>query len=426
MVIRLYDSVVLQPEFLSNDILPQLNAEPEPIHIVSRSPFEPQEFRFGVADLHPDYGLNDELVREIAPAIPVSVLNTHAMASTTRRFVAAFPGDVMFAVKCNPDPIFLQAMYDNGVRRFDVASLYEIALLRDLLPEARLYFMHPVKAPEAIAEAYYRHHVRAFVLDTDDELDKILQATNYADDLELFVRIAVPKGNVATDFSTKFGAKPDTAAALIARTGAHAAKLGVSFHVGTQCVDAQVYVNAIAYAAAVIADSSATVEVLDIGGGFPTVLCDDTPPPAVETYMALIHTALATHGFDGMEILCEAGRGLVADAGSLVVRVEGRKGDLLYINDGTYGGLFEAGGAIGLPYPARLVRRDPLRLGDGTAAFRLAGPTCDSVDMMNGPFMLPDDVQAGDWIVLDKLGAYGEVSRTNFNGFGAVHKAIIE
>lgn len=396
-----------------------------PFRINDESVFSPQQFCFGAADMHSSYGLRDDIVREIAPAIPMSVLNTHVMAHTAHRFVNAFPGDVMFAVKCNPDPIFLRSMYGEGVHRFDVASLFEIKLIRNLFPFAPLYFMHPVKAPEAISEAYHTYRMRAFVLDTIEELDKILRATDYADDLELFVRIAVPKGNVATDFSTKFGAKPDIVTELIRRTSIYTDKLGVSFHVGTQCTDVNVYINAIAYAASVIQQADVAASVLDIGGGFPTALDTCTPPPPVEVYMDAIRTALAEHELNNLHILCEAGRGLVADAGSLIVRVEGRKGDLLYINDGTYGGLFEAGGAIGLPYPARLIRREAYRAESGIKPFRLAGPTCDSVDMMNGPFMLPDDVQAGDWIALDKLGAYGEVSRTNFNGFGAVHKAVI-
>jgi ornithine decarboxylase len=116
----------------------------------------------------------------------------------------------------------------------------------------------------------------------------------------------------------------------------------------------------------------------------------------------------------------------VACAGSLVVRVEGRKDDLLYLNDGTYGGLFEAGGSIGLRYPARLIRREERGAAGPLKPFRFAGPTCDSVDMMKGPFMLPADVRPGDWIRLEQLGAYGEVSRTDFNGFGTVQKIIVE
>jgi len=391
----------------------------------AENPFEPKQWHLGRAALHPAFGLRDSLVREMAPAIPMSVLNTLAMAACAAEFVALFPGHVMYAVKCNPDPVFLTSMHAQGVKRFDVASLPEVQLIHGLFPESGIYFMHPVKAPEAIERAYFNHGVRAFVLDTQEELEKILHATAYADDLELFVRIAVPKGDVATDFSSKFGAKPGTVIALLQATAEKAARLGVSFHVGTQCTDPDVYGHAIDYATGIIQAAGVQVETLDIGGGFPTHLDPANPPPALAAYMEVVRTAIHRNGLQRLEILCEAGRGLVADAGSLVVRVEGRKGDLLYINDGTYGGLFEAGGAIGLPYPARLVRRESLRLAGAMQPFRLAGPTCDSVDMMRGSFMLPDDVQAGDWIALDKLGAYGEVSRSNFNGFGAAHKVVV-
>ncbi|MBN67255.1 MAG: pyridoxal-dependent decarboxylase [Rickettsiales bacterium] len=372
------------------------------------------------------FGLSDRFIRELAPHIPVAVLQPNKLYNHARRFVAAFPGHVMYAVKCNPDDIFLNTMYEAGVHRFDAASIAEIRQIRGLFPFAHIYYMHPVKAPESIREAYHEHRVRAFVLDYEDELHKILEATDYADDLELFVRIAVPKGNVATDFSSKFGAKPDDAAPLIAAVAPHTHMLGVSFHVGTQCTNAQVYANAIAYAASTIAASGQTVHVLDVGGGFPTALADESAGLDIASFMQTIADALDTHGMQNMEILCEAGRGLVADAGSLVVRVEGRKGDLLYINDGTYGGLFEAGGSIGLPYPCRLIRKQERTSTDASLApFRLAGPTCDSVDMMQGPYMLPNDIQVGDWITFDKLGAYGEVSRTNFNGFGETHKIVV-
>lgn len=372
------------------------------------------------------FGLSEEFIRQLDSSIPVAVLEPNLVRKRAEEFVAAFPGRVMYAVKCNPDPIFIEAMYDGGVNCFDAASLHEVALIRERLPFASIYFMHPIKAPEAIYEAYHTHKVRSFVLDYQGELNKILHVLPDADDLELFVRIAVPKGKVATDFSTKFGAKFEESIMLLREARAHCARLGVSFHVGTQCTDSEVYFNAVRYAIDVIKVSRVEVESLDIGGGFPAVLDVDNPPPVIEDYMQMVVSALADSGFENMELLCEAGRGLVADGGSLVVRVEGRKGDLLYINDGTYGGLFEAGGSIGLPYPARLIRKHPVESEAEIKAFRFAGPTCDSVDMMNGPFMLPEDVQVGDWIALDKLGAYGEVSRTNFNGFGEVVKIVME
>tara|TARA_R110001592_G_scaffold20926_25_gene84889 strand:+ start:16454 stop:17731 length:1278 start_codon:yes stop_codon:yes gene_type:complete len=374
--------------------------------------------------------IDDAYVRKLNPAIPVPVLKPDNLVEKAKEFKKAFTGHVLYAVKCNPDKILLQAMYKGGVRRFDVASISEVRLVKGLFPQAKTYFMHPIKAPEAIREAYVNHGVRAFVLDYADELDKILHETNAAPDLELFVRLAIPKdnagGDVATDFSSKFGAKPDHAAELLRLCRPYCKKLGLSFHVGTQCHDPAVYSKAVAHAAKVIEESGVSVDVLDVGGGFPAELETAHPVPPVTQFTQAIAHAVQTHKLDKLELLCEVGRGLVACAGSLIVRVEGRKDDLLYLNDGTYGGLFEAGGSIGLPYPTHLIRREERTFEGSIKPFRFAGPTCDSVDMMKGPFMLPADVQVGDWIRIDQLGAYGEVSRTDFNGFGSVQKIIIQ
>jgi ornithine decarboxylase len=378
-----------------------------------------------------DHDLSDAYIRTLNPSLPVSVLNPGRLLDKTHEFIDAFPGHVMYAVKCNPDRLFLKTMYEGGVRRFDVASIGEVRLVRGLFPDAELYFMHPIKAPEAIREAYINHGVRAFVLDYADELEKILHETNAAPDLELFVRLGIPKdspgGGVATDFASKFGAKPEEAAALLARCRPYCQTLGLSFHVGTQCGDPSIYEKAIAHTARVIEQSGVSVDVLDVGGGFPADLTEDNTIPPVRAFTDTIGCALARHSLQDKELLCEVGRGLVACAGSLIVRVEGRKGDLLYLNDGTYGGLFEAGGSVGLPYPVHLIRRQARSSEDTVLTpFRFAGPTCDSVDMMQGPFMLPDDIRIGDWIKIDQLGAYGEVSRTDFNGFGTVQKVIVQ
>ncbi|MCB1720477.1 MAG: type III PLP-dependent enzyme [Rhodospirillales bacterium] len=373
---------------------------------------------------------DDSYIRALNPCVPVPVLRPGRLTRRAQEFTRAFPGHVLYAVKCNPDEILLKAMHKGGVRRFDVASIGEVRQIRGLFPRAKIYFMHPVKAPEAIREAYVNHGVRAFVLDYAAELDKILHETNAAPDLELFVRLAIPKdtpdGGVATDFSSKFGARPEEAAELLRLCRPYCRKLGLSFHVGTQCGDPEIYSKAVAHAAGVIEESGVAVEVLDVGGGFPAELDQADPVPPIESFTGAIAGAVAENNLKNLELLCEVGRGLVACAGSLVVRVEGRKGDLLYLNDGTYGGMFEAGGSIGLPYPAHLIRREERSYAGPLKPFRFAGPTCDSVDMMKGPFMLPDDVRPGDWIRLDQLGAYGEVSRTDFNGFGTVQKIVVQ
>lgn len=361
----------------------------------------------------------DSFIRRNAPRYPVAVLRPDKLRAKAQEFTTQFPGRVLYAVKCNPDERVLRALIDGGVDSFDCASIGEVKLIRSIKPDAVIYFMHPIKARESIREAYFEHNVRAFVLDSADELQKIVQETNGAQDLILFVRMAVPKQKVATDFSAKFGAQPVLAQALLTQARAHAVQLGLSFHVGTHCLDTEAYAHAVRVATDVIKASGVEVNAIDVGGGFPADLDPANPPPPVTEYFRAVTDTLAAAGMTGIELLCEPGRGMVASGGQLVVRVEARKGDLLYINDGTYGGIFEGGGSVGLPYPARMVRVVG-RSARSKSGFRLAGPTCDSVDMMKGPFMLPSDIAEGDYIVLDQLGAYGEVSRTPFNGFDQV------
>lgn len=362
----------------------------------------------------------DAYVKQTRPRFPVSVLRPEKLTARAAEFARLFPGRILYAVKCNPDERVLRALIAGGVDSFDCASIGEIRLIKGIKPDATIYFMHPIKAREAIREAYFDYGIRAFVLDSADELKKILTETKNAQDLTLFVRMAVPKQKVATDFSAKFGAAPMLAGELLAMARKSAARLGLSFHVGTHCMDTAAYSHAVKVATDVIKAGGVTVEAIDVGGGFPADLDPANPPPQLEQYFSAVTDTLRDAGMENIELLCEPGRGMVAAGGQLVVRVEGRKGDLLFLNDGTYGGIFEGGSSCNLPYPVRMVRAKGAKASAEFEAFRLAGPTCDSVDMMKGPFMLPADINEGDYIVLDQLGAYGEVSRTPFNGFDQV------
>jgi ornithine decarboxylase len=362
----------------------------------------------------------DAYLQSHHPDLPVAVFHPFALTNTVKHIVNSFSGTVLYAVKCNAEAAYLENIYTNGVSAFDVASIEEVRLLRQTCLDADLYFMNPVKAPEAIKEAYHQHNVKRFVLDHAFELDKIKACLPNATDLELFVRIAVPKGDVATDFSSKFGCTADEGVALLQACRPLVKTLGLSFHVGTQCANPALYDTALGFAAGVIKQAGVTVDVLDVGGGFPAQLDPLAPCPQINAYFQAIDHAIQQNGLQDLALVCEIGRGMVCHAGSLVVRVEGRKNDLLYINDGVYGRLLEAGPYMNLSYPARLITGDA-RLVDPEMplqTFRLAGPTCDSVDMMTGGFHLPATIQIGDYIQLSQLGAYGSASQTRFNGFG--------
>jgi len=377
------------------------------------------------ADLVPSV---NEIVAKLRPEEPLHCVRPAHIAACASIFVQAFNGDVLYAVKCNPEPAVLRAVWDGGVRHFDCASLAEVTLVRRMFPGAEIHFMHPVKSRSAIREAWVQNGVRDFVFDTARELNKILTeiagpeaaALNAAPGL--FVRLALPKSGAAIDLSTKFGADAETALELLRAARPHTGKLGIAFHVGSQCMDPLAWREALTLTGQVIRAAGIRVDVIDVGGGFPVAYPDIDPPP-LGAFMAEIDAAFDALGLPGTKIWAEPGRALVAGGGSVVVQVQLRKGNMLYVNDGVFGSLADAG-ALGFRFPARLIRASATPACAPEAAFGLFGPTCDSSDVMRGPFMLPEDVAEGDWIEIGQLGAYGSCLRTSFNGFGGA--ALVE
>jgi ornithine decarboxylase len=359
----------------------------------------------------------DEVVAAGRPEEPVHCLRPAAVAATAAAFVEAFPGDVLYAAKCNPDPAVLRALAAGGIRHFDCASPQEIRLVRDMFPDADIHFMHPVKSRDAIRDAWTQHGVRDFVLDTQQELDKILTeiaATGIAGALGLIVRIALPKGAARLDLSGKFGADAIEAAALLRAARPAAVRLGVSFHVGSQCLDPLGWRDALDLTAQVIRSAGVAIDIVDVGGGFP-VAYPDQDPPDLGAIFAEIEDGFDRLDLPNARLWAEPGRALVAAGGSVVVQVQQRRGNALYVNDGVYGALSDAG-ALGFRYPVRMIRPDrPVSY--EAVPFSFYGPTCDSADVMRGPFVLPADIDEGDWIEIGQLGAYGACLRTAFNGF---------
>ena len=361
------------------------------------------------------------------PVQPVTLLRPHAARRAARFFVEKFPGRSLYAVKANPSPDLLRILWEAGVTHFDVASIGEVRLLNETLPDAVLCFMHPVKAEEAIAEAYFERGVRTFSLDTVEELDKIVRATSRdgipASDLNLLVRIRVSSDHAKLSLAAKFGADPRDVSTLLFAARQAADALGICFHVGSQAMTPAAFAEAMTRVRQSIIDAAVTVDIVDVGGGFPSSYPGMEPPP-LETYFAVIHQAFEALPISySAELWCEPGRALCAEYASVLVRVEKRRGDELYINDGAYGALFDAA-HIGWRYPVRLIRDEESRVRH--AQFSFYGPTCDDLDHMAGPFELPADVGPGDYIEVGMLGAYGCAMRTQFNGFGVVDCAVVE
>jgi ornithine decarboxylase len=359
----------------------------------------------------------------LRPVQPVTLVRPHAAERAARFFSEKFPGRSLYAVKANPSPALIETLWKGGITHYDVASIAEVRLVRRTLPEATLCFMHPVKAEEAIAEAYFKHGVRTFSLDTQEELDKIVRATEGATDLTLCVRLRVSSDHSKLSLASKFGVDLADAAPLLVATRQVADALGICFHVGSQAMTPVAYAEAMGRVRAAIVSAAVTVDVVDVGGGFPSSYPGMEPPP-LEAFFRTIHEAFESLPVSySAELWCEPGRALSAEYASLLVRVEKRRGDELYINDGAYGALFDAA-HIGWRFPVRLLREPESNARD--VGFSFYGPTCDDMDRMAGPFPLPADTRAGDFIEIGMLGAYGCAMRTAFNGFTAQETVLVE
>jgi len=368
---------------------------------------------WGSLELH-HYPDASAVVRALSPDEPVILNRPHAAARAARFFAEKFPGKSLYAVKANPSPELLKVLWGAGVTHYDVASIAEVRLVRSVLPGAVLCFMHPVKSKGAIAEAYKVHGVRVFSLDSHDELAKIVEATDGAEDLSLCVRLRVSSEFSELSLASKFGIDLVDAAPLLQATRQVADALGVCFHVGSQAMTPFAYVQAIERVRAAIVDASVTVDIIDVGGGFPSIYPGMEPPP-LEDYFGAIHRAAESLPVSySSELWCEPGRALCAEYSSLVVKVEKGRGEELYINDGAYGALYDAA-HVGWRFPVRCLTEGR---SDVLTSFSFYGPTCDDADFMEGPFMLPADIKAGDYIEVGMLGAYGAAMKTAFNGFG--------
>ena len=343
----------------------------------------------------------------------IYLLYPQRIAAAAETFLSGFPGKVLYAVKANPHPAVLKTLWASGLRGFDVASIREIDLVRRVCPDAELYLMHPVKSRRTIRHAYAQG-VRHLAFDCSAELGKILIETQDAEDLHLHLRLALPSGGSANmPLDGKYGAEYQQAIDLLRAARPVAAKLGVCFHVGSQCMNPADYIQALSYVHGLLAAANVAIDSLDCGGGFPVAYPGQVPSP-MSDYFDRIAKGLDMFGFRDLEIFGEPGRALCGEGGSTLARIELRKGNDLYLNEGSYGSLFDAA-QCAWKYPVRLHRTS--KTGSDLTGFRFFGPTCDSLDTMAGPFDLPADAREGDWIEICHLGAYGQAMATNFNGF---------
>jgi len=370
------------------------------------------------------YATPYHIAREQKPELPTYCFRPERVTAAATWFVEKFPAQAFYAVKVNPAPHVLDALWEGGIRSFDAASEKEIELIRGRFPDARIAFLHPVKPRQAIRRAYFNHGVRIFVTDSMAELQKILDATDFARDLTILVRIAVSNEGSALPLSGKFGASAAEAADILSVARRYADELGISFHVGSQAMKPSAWAQAMADASRVIIDAGVTVDIVDVGGGFPAIYADKNPP-AMDDYVAMVMRSFENmFVLENADLWCEPGRALVAEAESLLVGVDLVKGDALYINEGSYGALYDAVHENWV-FPMRAISGDGRKLGR-MVEYTVYGPTCDSADMLPGKVWLPAGLTEGDYIEIGNIGAYGRSMATRFNGFGESELAIVQ
>ena len=357
----------------------------------------------------------DELVNTIRPEEPIYCIRPNSIKLACEWFKEKFPGNVLYAVKTNPNEDVIKCIGESGINKFDVASINEIKLIKKIFPKAQAFYMNTVKNRQHIKEAYFNYNIKDFALDSKDELQKIIEATNNAKDLTLYIRISISNEHAKIDLSQKFGAPPNEVSGLLRLARAHAKKVGLSFHVGSQCMHPISYSKGIREIGNIIKKTKIIPDIINVGGGFPSIYPDLNPQP-LENYISEIKKSFNNLKLEKKpELLCEPGRALVAESGSTVVKVLLRKKQKIHINDGTYGSLFDAG-VLNFVLPTRMLPNGGI-ISKKLTSYSLYGPTCDNADFMKGPFVLPNNLKEGDYIEIGQLGAYSLTFRTKFNGF---------
>ena len=275
--------------------------------------------------------------------------------------------------------------------------------------------MHTVKKEKSIFEAYFLHNVKAFAYDSKEELEKIIKVTKNAKDLELFLRIQTSNEHAEIDLSKKFGANVNEAISLAKLGKLKSKKFGLSFHVGSQCMHPIAYSKSIKDLGNIIKKSNIEPDIINVGGGFPTTYPDLYPQP-IKNYFSEITKAIKKLNLGKKpKLLCEPGRALVAESGSTIVRVELKKNK-------TYTSMMvHMDHYLMLEHLNLFFQQKAIQLNNSPSKrlipYSFYGPTCDGLDYMKGPFMLPANIKTGDYIEIGQLGAYGISFRTNFNGF---------
>ncbi len=364
-----------------------------------------------------------EYLRAMQPEDPVLFFAPSVLQSTARRFIDGFPGLVTYAVKSNPGEEVIVNLAAAGVRGFDVASSYEIDLIGRLCPDAAMHYNNPVRSRSEIAFAVDRG-VKSWSVDSASELEKLIELVP-AEACEISVRFKLPVEGAAYNFGAKFGATVELAAALLKRVAEAGFIPSLTFHPGTQCTAPQAWGSYVSAAAGIARDAGVRIARLNVGGGFPNYRLAEVVPDYDAIFTTIDRVTDESFGEDRPELVCEPGRALCGDAFAVAARVKAvRDSEHVFMNDGVYGSLFEFS-QIGSIDRVDVLDSDGRRRTGGPAPKIAFGPTCDSVDRLPGEVAFPSDIEEGDFVVFQGMGAYSTVTNSRFNGFGDLQRCTV-
>lgn len=364
-----------------------------------------------------------EYLRAQNPENPVLFFAPSVAQGMARRFIDGFPGLVTYAVKANPGEAMVENLAAAGIRGYDCASPFEIALIRRLAPDAAIHYNNPVRSQQEIAFAVQKG-VKSYSVDSRSELAKLI-AMVPIDSTEITVRYKLPVAGAAYNFGAKFGATSEMAVELVKEVAAAGFIPSLTFHPGTQCTDPAAWETYIREAALIAERAGVTIARLNVGGGFPNHRVEAILPQLEETFALIDRVTGEAFGALRPLLVCEPGRALCGDAYALASRVKAlRDGTHVFLNDGVYGALAE------MPVIGMIDRMEVIGAGGekrtGAPVPRIVfGPTCDSIDRLPGELPMPADLAEGDFVVWYGMGSYSTVTNTRFNGFGDLQLATV-
>lgn len=363
-----------------------------------------------------EYADTQALIAAEAPDFPSFIFSERELRKCAQTFKAGFDGLVTYAVKANPEEHVIAILADEGLKAFDVASPAEMDLVHRLAPQAALHYNNPVKSRREIIAAQETYGVKSYAIDNLAELEQLAAIVTPSRDVEVTIRFKAGKARKAYDFGTKFGISENGAVDLAKVADGMGYTVSLCFHVGSQCEESYAYERHIMAAGRIARKSGIIIARLNVGGGFPAAYPSSGAPPLDRYFEAIERATKKTFGGNRPEMIVEPGRAMVTPSTSLLLRVKHtRGGRSVYVNDGAYGALMEI---KFMPIvPAVRVWRGPELLKDKMKPFTLFGPTCDSYDVLDQPFDLPQSVQEDDYIEMSQMGAYTQASTTAFNGF---------